>query len=223
MKSLFLSVFLASALPAQACQLSLMFSIDTSGSINADEWDLQTGGLAQALGDPDIAFLILSQQAHLSAFQWSGDGQSSLSVPWTSIASEGDLAAFANRIASLPRQWSNGKTAIGSAMTAMLGHFQSQSHCARKVIDLSGDGVSNDGIEMRGPKALLEANGIMLNGLAIEPYDKFAVDGFKSLDVYYRSQVIVGRGAFVEAADGYEDYPRAIHAKLLNELVKPSS
>ena len=200
-----------------------MFSIDTSGSINADEWDLQTGGLAEALGDPDVSFLILSQKANLSAFQWSGDGQSSLSIPWSTIATEQDLATFARAISSLPRQWSNGKTAIGSAMTDMLPHFQNQTNCTRKVIDLSGDGVSNDGADMTGPRALLEANGIMLNGLAIEPHDKFAVDGFKSLDVYYRTQVIVGKGAFVEAADGYQDYPRAIRAKLLNELVKPSS
>jgi len=49
------------------------------------------------------------------------------------------------------------------------------------------------------------------------------VDGFKSLDIYYRGNVIVGKGAFVQAADGYRDYPRAIRLKLLTELGLPVS
>ena len=48
--------------PALACSFALMFSVDASGSINSDEWRLQTEGLAEALDDPDIGALLVAQQ-----------------------------------------------------------------------------------------------------------------------------------------------------------------
>lgn len=205
-------------LPAKACQTALMFAIDVSGSINEEEWRLQTDGLADALLDPDISILLIGRGVSLSAFQWSGDVQQDFTLPWTDIRTKADLKVFSEHVRTLPRQWSKGKTAIGTAMATMARLFGPVQHCARKVIDLSGDGVSNEGLALPGARATIGSRDITLNGLAIEPLDRNEVTGFKSLDVYYRLNVIVGEDAFVQAANGYRDYPRAIRLKLLKEL-----
>ncbi len=210
-------------LPVQACQMALMFGVDASGSINSDEWQLQTGGLADALLEPEIAQIIVGQQAYLSAFQWSSAAEQEFSQPWQRITDQSALASFAAQIRARPRRWSEGHTAIGSAMIKMGAEFAPVAQCRRRVIDLSGDGTQNDGDNLEGARGLLSALGVTLNGLAIEPWNKMEVAGFKSLDIYYRTRVIVGRGAFVQAADGYRDYPRAIRLKLIKELTQPLS
>ena len=53
--------------------------------------------------------------------------------------------------------------------------------------------------------------GITVNGLAIEGEDK-------ALAQYYQEQVIGGADAFVEKSRDFEDFARAIKAKLLREL-----
>ena len=211
------------AWPVQACQTALMFAIDTSGSINDDEWALQTEGLADALLDPEIAQLIIGGQVALSAFQWAGQREQDYSLPWREIKNQTHLIDFANGVRNLPRRWKNGKTAIGTAMQEMALLFDPVKHCGRHIIDLSGDGVLNNGSPLKPAREQLAKRHITLNGLAIEPRDRFEVDGFKSLDIYYRGSVIVGKGAFVQAADGYRDYPRAIRLKLLTELGLPVS
>jgi hypothetical protein len=80
------------------------------------------------------------------------------------------------------------------------------------VIDVSGDGQNNSGID----PAVVYANGfgdIRVNGLAIRSYERDVV-------AYYREQVIRGPGAFVEEADSFEDFPRAIRRKLIRELTE---
>ena len=69
---------------------------------------------------------------------------------------------------------------------------------------------------MRGldPRILLvaaRARGIIINGLPI-------MADVPDLDRYYASRVIIGPDSFVEPARDFEDYVRAIRAKLLKEL-----
>ena len=52
-----------------------------------------------------------------------------------------------------------------------------------------------------------------MNGLAIRSYERDVV-------AYYREQIIRGPGAFVEEADSFEDFPRAIRRKLIRELTE---
>ena len=43
-------------------------------------------------------------------------------------------------------------------------------------------------------------------------------DGVAELTAYFQSRIIYGPGAFVEVAQGYEDYATAMSRKLLREL-----
>ena len=208
---------------AAACSIALMFSVDASGSINSDEWLLQTEGLAFALEDPDIAQLLVARQARLSVFQWSGGGQQDFTIPWTTITDHSARESFAQSVATLPRRWTDGSTDIAGALSKMPAHFASL-RCSRLVIDLSGDGLDNgQGGALEAPRSRLGEAGITLNALAIEPTNPSAHLGYKSLGDYYRNNVIVGDGAFAEQAEGYVDYPRAIRMKLRRELLGPVS
>lgn len=55
------------------------------------------------------------------------------------------------------------------------------------------------------------ARNVTLNGLAILNEDK-------ELDAYYRARLAVGDGNFVEVAEDYDDFARAMRRKLLREI-----
>ena len=82
------------------------------------------------------------------------------------------------------------------------------------MIDVSGDGVSNEGSAPRDISNALAARGYTINGLVIRGADPDPV-------AHYRTEVIGGPGAFVEIAEDFQDYPRAILRKLLREIDQP--
>ena len=224
MKASLAVAMVCAALPlrASACALALMFSIDASGSVDSVEWRLQTEGLAAALMEPEVAHFLINRDVRLSLYQWSGEEEQDFTIPWTAIGDAPSLAAFAARVAALPRRWTTGTTALATAMTGM-APLVADTGCARQVIDISGDGESNEFRDLEGPRGVLGAAGITVNVLAIEPEDPFQHLRYKSLSDYFKHRVIVGPGAFVEPAEGFEDYPRAIREKLRREVVEPVS
>ena len=135
-------------------------------------------------------------------------------MPWTQIHSFEDLSDFAERVGSDRRIWRNFSTAIGEALTVSVGLFDDAPGCARRVIDVSGDGVSNEGLEPRRVHEAIAAQGITVNALVIE--DATAGD----LTGYFYENVITGPGSFVSTADGYADYPERMRRKLLREVIE---
>ncbi len=57
------------------------------------------------------------------------------------------------------------------------------------------------------------AAGITVNALVIEGSEP-------DLDVYFWENVIIGEGAFIVTANGFEEYPAAIRRKLIRETTK---
>lgn len=173
---------------------------------------MQRNGTAQALLDPSVRSTLLANgSVMLSFMQWSGRNDHQVSIPWTSIVSDADLSQFAGRMQATQRAFQSG-TAPGSAIAqARALHAASPTRCARKVIDVSGDGVENSGLRTRTEAARAISDGITINGLVILGEDD-------RVEPFYRHNVIGGDGAFIELANGYADYPRAIRDKLLKEL-----
>jgi len=81
----------------------------------------------------------------------------------------------------------------------------------RKVIDISGDGRTNQGSNPARARDDAVAQGITINGLAI-----LNEDGL--VDRHYLANVIGGTGSFVLQADDYSDFARAIVEKLIKEI-----
>jgi len=204
------------ASPALACETALVLAVDVSGSISDREYDLQINGIADALGDPDIVAALVEGQDALAIVQWSGGGRQTVALPWAALTTADQVAGLAEKIRALPRPW-NTATAIGEAIHVSLAQFADAPQCQRQVIDVSGDGVENDGMTLPAARAEAEAAGVTVNGLAVE-----VGGGVSLLTDYYRENVIT-EGGFVMTAHGVQDFPRAIHAKLLRELTKPVS
>ncbi|MEO0864760.1 MAG: DUF1194 domain-containing protein [Pseudomonadota bacterium] len=170
-------------------------------------------GLAAALRDGIVADALVAQRAQVALVQWTGASRQRMTLQWTDMGSYAQVLEFADRIAEDPRVWRNYSTAIGEALSIARAAFQDVPHCARKVIDVSGDGVSNEGIAPDTQRAAMNAAGIIVNALAIETDST-------DLTAYFFENLITGPGAFVVTANGFEDYPEQIRRKLQRETTK---
>ncbi len=211
-----LSLFPWLSRPVLACELALLLAVDVSGSVDREEYRIQMDGLALGLLDGIVAEALIDQRAHLSLLQWTGASRQQVTLDWVAIETYDDLVDFADRVSRNERVWRNYSTAIGEALVVAETHLAHVDHCLRKVIDVSGDGVSNEGLPPRQRRDALQALGVTVNAIAIETDD---VD----LTAYFFEHVIAGEGAFVVTADGFEDYPRQIRRKLQRETTKQLS
>ncbi|WP_158966418.1 DUF1194 domain-containing protein [Chachezhania sediminis] len=208
-----LGLLCLAASPAASCDLALALAVDVSGSVDAGEFRLQMDGLALALRDGVVSEALVRGQAQVSLVQWTGTSRQEVTLAWTRIDSFEALDAFAALIETAPRGWRNFSTAIGEALEFTMASFDRVERCDRMVIDVSGDGVSNEGIEPREIQADLRARGITVNAIAIE-------EGNPDLTAYFFENVITGPGAFVVTAATFEDYPAQIRRKLLKEVAR---
>ncbi|MEL7542248.1 MAG: DUF1194 domain-containing protein [Pseudomonadota bacterium] len=198
------------------CSLALVLAVDVSGSVDSEEYALQMGGLADAFRTQDIIAAIDTGGAsgiYVTVAQWSGAGRHEQIVPWRWLNDRSSVAAFANEIDNQPRAFRIYSTGIGEALAFAWSLFAGEPNgCARRVVDVSGDGPSNEGREPGLVRSLMVAEGITINGLAI-------LESEPGLRTYYRGNVAGGAGSFVVPADSFEDYPRAIKRKLLREIL----
>lgn len=213
--ALSLAAFLPAALPAAAeCDLALALAIDVSGSVDPGEYRLQMDGLAAALRDPTVSDALVGAQAAVMVIQWTGASRQAVVVPWRRTRSRSDLFALAAEVEAAPRLWRHFSTGIGEALAFSASQFEEVSDCRRRVIDVSGDGRSNEGAAPEEVGLGLVEYGFTVNGLAIEGSEE-------DLTGYYRRHVIAGPGAFVMTAESFEDYPETIRRKLLTEVAIP--
>lgn len=197
--------------PAIACDLALALAVDVSGSVDSSEYRLQMDGLATALRDPLISEALVRAQAQLMLVQWTGATRQFVTIPWTAMTGFDVVDHFAEAVSEDRRVWRNYSTAIGDALTFTMNEFAPVSHCLRRLIDVSGDGASNEGEDPKAVHAALKEMGIVVNALAIEESEP-------DLTAYFFENVITGEGAFVVSASTFEDYPEKIRKKLLREI-----
>lgn len=195
------------------CALTLILAIDVSSSVDDREYSLQMGGLGQALRDRDVReAIIASGGIQVFAYEWSGRRQQVDILPWTFVNSDAAIFAAADKIESHKRGFSDRPTALGFALGyAAIRLQRAPIACSRQVIDVSGDGVNNDGFEPALAYENFVFDGVQVNGLVIAGATPDPV-------AYFREKVISGPGAFVEVATGFDDYENAMKRKLLREI-----
>ncbi len=220
-----LGLLLALAAPAagaeaqgEPCGVALALGLDVSSSVDADEHDLQTQGLASAFRDGAVVDAILGgigDGVMVTVYEWSGFYQQEVIVDWSWLDSPEAIRAFADRLSASGRNSESWPTSLGRAVEfATRLHDANPRLCARRIIDISGDGVNNHGAGPDWYAARGMLDGYTVNGLAIRGASPDPAD-------YYGKHLIHGPGAFVEIAESYADYPRAILRKLLRELQAP--
>ena len=206
------------------CRLALALGLDVSGSVDEEEYRLQLDGLAAALQAPAVqeAFLATPQApVELAIFEWSGLNQHRLLVDWTRVSDARTLRLIATRLRGTFGSYTDPSTAVGAAMVFGAGLLQRRQACWQRTLDISGDGPANIG---PAPGLIPETalRGITINGLVIVPASRANTTknlrNVKTLFEYYEAEVIRGPGAFVEAADDFADFERAMTRKLLREL-----
>lgn len=212
-----LGAALLAASPATACRLALVLAMDVSSSVNAGEDALQRGGLAAALIAPEVqaAFFAAPQPVALAVFEWSGRYKQKLLVDWMLIRSADDLLRAAAAIGRSSRSHDDFPTAMGYALGYGAGLFRQGPDCAMRTLDMAGDGINNEGFGPAQAYAAFPFRGVVVNGLVINAAD---FEGELDLIEFYAREVLRGPGAFLEVAQGFEDYERAMRRKLLREL-----
>ena len=193
----------------------MVLAVDGSASVTYEEFGLIAGGMAAALRDPTVA-AGLTGSSVLSLLLWSGAGQQDIITGWTTIATAADLAAFAEDVDTMPRTVKAGTTAIGEALLAALTLLAKvPATPKRNIVNVIGDGRSNDGIAPGPIRDRMAAADITINGLCILHEEPDLVDS-------YTREVIGGPGAFAVTCRDYRDFTEAMRQKLTREIKGPT-
>ncbi|GAB1543908.1 DUF1194 domain-containing protein [Scytonema sp. NUACC21] len=191
----------------------LVLSVDVSGSISSNEFNLQRQGYVNAFRNPVIQNQIAKVPGGVAVAlsYWSTNAVQS--VPWTLLTDAVSANAFADAIAAAPRS-SSGSTGIANAINFARNLIDNNDFVGnRRVIDVSGDGVENVSSvnTLRAARDNAVNAGIIINGLPI-------LDGSSTLESYYSNNVVGGSGSFVIAANNFLDFENAITQKIGREI-----
>jgi hypothetical protein len=207
------SILALAAAAAHAAELAIVMAIDVSTSVTADSYILQRDGIARAFKDPRLIDAISAAPGGIEALvlEWSDPKSIAVAVPWTHITDKRSATAFAVSVHAAARN-SGGLTAIGPALAAAAAQFaRLPQPAARRVIDISGDGIANLGAPPQAIRDRIVKAGITINGLAIVTEQPWLAE-------YYRHNVIGGTGAFVLAAQNFHSFAEAMLKKLVTEI-----
>ncbi|MGD1873493.1 MAG: DUF1194 domain-containing protein [Mastigocoleus sp.] len=211
----------ANAASFTSVDLELSLLVDVSGSVDTNEFILQKQGYTDVFSDASLFNDFISQgnegSIAVNLIYWSSAGQQTEAVGWTLIDSVQASQNFANAIDNSTRNFS-GFTAPGSAIAfATPGFNTNDFDGARQVIDVSGDGAENDGLDTATARDNALSSGVdAINGIVI--------GSSPSVKAFYENEIIGGVNGdgtpgFVLEANTFEDFGDAIDRKIKAEIV----
>jgi hypothetical protein len=217
--------------------VELFLSIDVSGSVDTNEFNLQKNGYVQAFKSQEIKDGIarLPDGMAVAVQYWGSNPYNPLAVNWRIIKNAADAEAFATTMASTTRPGGGGTNIKGAVDSAKNSLLNNNYEGRALVLDVSGDGISKDSPGCGKKDGLYSINcqslrdsrdsavkaGITINGLPINNPnpDANAKAMFEDqIDVHYRDNLIGGNGAFLEKASGFGDFGRAVQLKIEREI-----
>jgi hypothetical protein len=206
--------------------LQLVLAVDVSRSIDEVEAELQRRGYIEALTNDRVIDAILSGENRRIAVcytEWAGTHYQMVVIDWTVIDSPSAARRFAEKLAEAPRQ-SQSWTAVGAALAHAGQRFDNSGFVSkRRVIDISGDGRTNDGPPAELVRDRLVELGVVVNGLPVMMNrTNFGRPPDLTLDKYYEENVIGGPGSFMIVADNFDHFSRAVRTKLVREISSTS-
>ena len=154
----------------------------------------------------------------VAVYEWSGRYNQEMVLDWTVVRGPADLLMAAETVAASQRSYNDFPTAMGYALGYGAGVLARGPVCLQQTLDMAGDGQNNEGF---GPQAAYREFGfdaVTVNGLVVNAADYEAEVG---LIAFYKAEVLHGPGAFMEVAQGFDDYERAMRRKLVRELSPP--
>lgn len=191
-----------------ACAVALVLLVDVSGSVSDTNHRLQREGIAAALRDPALPRLASIEGAlAVTLIEW--DANSRTVLPWRVLQTAEDFRLAAEAILA-PGRSGMGLTMMGQALRAAIAAVpEAPCQADRVVIDVSGDGQSDDAVAEE--VAFAAAAGWQINGLPI------VTEAAPGVDDWYRQNVATPDG-FTIVADGFESVARAMRRKVIFEV-----
>ena len=195
--------------------LALVLAFDGSASVTFESFGLIANGTAAGLRDDVVAAGLIGgpHGATLCTLMlWSGSDAQEVLVDWTRISTPAELEDFAKQVEDVPRIVRAGTTAIGAALLVCEDLLrQAPGRATRQVIDVAGDGRSNDGPDPGPIRDRLVEAGVTINGLCVLHEEPDLLES-------YTSEVIGGVGAFALQCQDYAGFAAAMRQKLRQEI-----
>ena len=202
--------------------VELVIAVDVSYSMDPDEQALQREGYVLALTSPEFLRALregTNGKIAVTYFEWAGQYDQKILMPWRLIDGPEAADAVANEIARAPYRRAS-RTSISGGLRFAKPLFDNSGYRGlRRVIDVSGDGANNDGPLIVPTRDDVLAAGITVNGLPImlKRPNPGTMD-IEDLDIYYEDCVIGGPGAFVIPIRERAKFIEATRTKLVVEI-----
>lgn len=231
----------------KSTDVALVMAIDVSGSLNPLEMDTQINGYISALQDPAVMNNLLTCQCNeISVVIWADNTSIAFEFDQIDTDEKieklvgvlEEIKASKTTLASTMGY----QTFLSQGIERSAEVLAARTEPARrKIINISSDGFESrldDGTlgKMRSVKQSLEQDNVVINGLPILVYDFIeeskssnafgalaqgstqmsSGNGYDDLADFYRKEVITRYG-YVEKAEEYVDFGRAVKSSLLRD------
>jgi len=205
-----------------AVDVELVLAVDVSYSMDPDEQALQREGYIAAITSREFMDALrqgMNGRIAMTYFEWAGTHHRQIIVPWRLVSGPESADAFVAEIARAQYTRAS-RTSISGALEFGAALFGGSGYRGlRRVIDVSGDGVNNQGPLVDVTRDEVLAKGITINGLPIMLKRSYVGSlDIDNLDVYYEDCVIGGAGAFVIPIKERSQFKEAIRTKLVLEV-----
>ena len=202
--------------------VQLVLAVDVSYSMDPDEQQLQREGYMAAITSTEFMQALrhgMHGRVAVTYFEWAGIHHQQIIVPWRLIDGPESADGFAADIARA-RYTRASRTSISGALLFGMPLFEGSGYRGlRRVIDVSGDGVNNNGPLVTVARDEVLAKGITINGLPIMvKRPSTATMDIEELDIYFEDCVIGGPGSFVIPIKDRNQFKEAIRTKLVLEI-----
>jgi hypothetical protein len=202
--------------------VELVLAVDISYSMDPDEQALQREGYQQAITSIEFLRALregINGKIAVTYFEWAGNFDRRIVVPWRLIDGPEAADAVAAEIGRQPFRRAS-RTSVSGAIEFAQPLFETSGYRGiRRVVDISGDGVNNQGTLVTEARDKALATGLTINGLPImikkQRWSSMDID---ELDIYFEDCVIGGPGAFVVPVRERDKFKDAIRRKLLMEI-----
>jgi len=202
--------------------VALILAVDVSSSVNESEAGIQRAGYVAALRDPRVADAVrngMIGRIALTYVEWASPNDQRQVIPWREVSDAASLQSFADELAKA--SYSPGTTTSISAGIDYCVKIMQESgiRAARRVIDISGDGYSDYGRNVKAARDDAVKLGITINGLPLmNKRPAYRPEIPPDLDQYYAQNVTGGRGSFTLVVKELEDFHRLVLRKLILEI-----
>jgi Ca-activated chloride channel family protein len=202
--------------------------VDASESVRAGDnfFNLQKAAIASALRNPCVTWRLLTSADARSAFAlitWASAAKQIFAIPWTVIRSEETLHQIVDQIGKLSWPYSrpaDNQTGLGMAIFVALEYFSLMNSATRKIINVSSNGINNDGLEPRFLKSRILRESIEVNSIIMP--GQAPSTPLEELESYYSENVTTGaiQVPVPQGRDAHGRFVSAMVSKFCAELVE---